>query len=331
MNKISTDDTIYFTKNLNILYAEDDLDLQSQTKDFFQILFKSVCVVNNGEEALQKYKEKHFDIVISDIKMPVMDGVELTKKIKEINPSQCIIITSAYNDTDYLLTFINLNIRQFIQKPINIENMIETLYYSAKNIVNENMVEKYRVELEENNKELSSKNSELQSLVRILDNKLLQIAQETNSHESLSINLAKFNSSDLNELKEIEVDISGAAVLISLSKNLSISNIQVLGDMFLSYSKILTHNKEYSSLYTNIAKLGEALNNAPENFIKRVEDISILLESFIYVLRMWRKNLVEDEIQKAFDLHASMINDIATIISIIEDTNGNIQTDMEFF
>ena len=332
MHSITTDMTINFTKELKILYAEDDLELQAQTKEFFEVLFSSVIVVNDGLQALQKYKQESFDIVISDIRMPSMDGIELTTKIREINHDQCIIIVSAYNDNDYLLKFINLNIRQFIQKPIDVDNMLETLYHTSKAIVNEKMVEEYRESLEESNKELTLKNKELQSLVRILDSKLLQIAKNSTGDEiSVNTTEATMSKENLDELKELEVDIGGAAVLINLSKNLTASNIQVLGSLFLSYAKILAIYKPYSELSQKIDELGVALNNAPENFIKRVTDISTLLESFIYVLRMWRAKVVHIEFSQAFELHSSMINDISTIITIVDGTQDEIETEIEFF
>jgi cysteinyl-tRNA synthetase len=210
--------------------------------------------------------------------------------------------------------------------------MLETLYYTAKNIVNEKMVEEYRESLEFSNKALTQKNEELQSLVRILDSKLLQISQEDKDKiQEIDLSTADIKEQYLNELKELEIDISGAAVLISLSKKLHISNIQVLGNMFLSYANILSEYKAYDELYQEIEKLGTILNNAPQNFIDRVSDIATLLESFIYVLRMWRTKLVEKKFIKAFEFHSSMINDVTTIIAIIDGSENSIETEMEFF
>jgi len=332
MSTITTDQTLNFTKDLHILYAEDDLELQEQTKEFFEILFKSVTVVKDGFEAYQEYKKGSFDIIITDIKMPTMDGIELTTKIREMNPHQCIIVISAYNDNDYLLKFINMNIRQFIQKPIDIDNMLETLYTTSKAIVNEKMVEEYRETLEASNKELTLKNQELQSLVRILDAKLLQISKE-HGHISkdLDLSTAVIEPSCLEELRELEVDISGAAVLINLSKHLNMSNIKVLGSLFLSYANIVSKFYAYNELAQEVKRLGHTLNNSPENFIQRVEDITTLLESFIYVLRMWRNKIVEKEYTKALEFHTSMINDVSTIIAIVEGKEDEIKSDMEFF
>jgi len=332
MSSITTDQTLNFTKDLKILYAEDDLELQAQTKEFFEVLFNSVTVVNDGEKALEQYRNEEFDIVISDIIMPIMNGVELSKKIREINPEQCIIIVSAYNDPNHLLEFINLNIRQFIQKPIDIDNMLETLYYTSKMIVNENMVQEYRISLERSNKELTQKNEELKSLVRILDSKLLQNVKNPDiNSEDINEDSSSISSEHLTELKELETDISGAAVLISLSRHLNIKNIQVLGNLFLSYANILEKYDAYSSLHQKVKELGDTLNTAPQTFIERIKDLSILLESFIYVLRMWKGKVAQKEFKNAYELHASMINDIATIISIIDGSQKDIETQMEFF
>ena len=331
MNDITIQDTLKYTKSLNVLYVEDDIALQKETEDFLSILFNSVTLASNGQEALALYKESSFDIIISDIKMPLMDGIELTKEIRKIDMSQCIIITSAYNDSEYLLEFINLNIKQFIPKPIQNQTILRVLSEASKNILNERMIEKYRQELELSNKTLQSKNDELQSLVRILDSKLIQISKDTKINSNLNFKDLTIVIDDLDELRELETDISGAAVLISLSNRLTISNIQVLGNMFSSYAGILNNYSEYDELSSKILLLGSTLNNVPENFIKRVKNISILLESFIYVLRMWRKNIVEKEIKKAFELHTSMINDINTIISIIDGTEDEIEGEMEFF
>ena len=317
MSTITTDMTINFTKDLKILYAEDDLELQAQTKSFFNLLFSSVTIVNNGLEALTKYKQEPFDIVISDIRMPVMDGLELTSKIKEINPFQNIIIISAYNDSDDLLRFINLNIRQFIQKPIDMENMLETLYFTSKSIVNEKMIEEYRASLEASNKELTEKNQELNSLVRILDAKIAQIAKSDSlKTDRANIKNATMQAEHLKELKELEIDIDGAAVLLELSPHLYVKNIEILGKMFQEYATILQHYSAYEDLAIEIKKLASTLNETPQNFIDRVEDITILLESFIYVLRMWREKVHKNKFTKAIELHTSMINDIQTIITM---------------
>jgi len=332
MQNINMSDILKYSSTLSILYVEDDQELQYHTNELLSALFKSVKMASDGVEALKLFHEENFDILITDIKMPNMDGLELITHVKEINPSQCIIITSAYNDSENLLKFINIGINQFIIKPLNLTSLQNVLYNASKTIINENLVETYRKNLETANTELNNKNSELQSLVRILDSKLAQIAKDTDLVlVDTNLSSAQLSDDNLNELKELEIDISGASVLISLSKNLNSSNLKVLGEMFLAYGNTLSTYKEYEQLTSEIMLLGNKLNSNNEEFLDRVSDISILLESFIYVLRMWRKNIESKEIQKAFELHASMINDISTIVAIIDGTENDIEGEMEFF
>lgn len=332
MENIEIKTALKYTKELRVLYAEDDVDLRTSTHTIFESLFGYVCSLGDGASAFEEYKKENYDLLITDVQMPKMDGVSLSQGIKEINASQAIIITSAHNDSESLQKFINLNVNNFILKPMNTNDLINTIYEVSKNIVNAKMVEVYRKDLERTNGELKEKNDELQSLVRILDSKVAQISTGQSSlSKEVHFDEIQISLDDLEELKELETDISGASVLISLSNNINVSNIQVLGTMFGSYSQIITKYPEYIELKEKVENLASSLNTAPENFIKRVEDISVLLESFIYVLRMWRKNLVEGEMKKAFELHASMTNDISTIISIIDGTENDIESEMEFF
>lgn len=116
-----------------VLYVEDDITLAQKTKKLFDELFAKVDVAYNGVEALEKYdqffleNEKNYDIIISDIRMPQMDGVELSKEIRKINEDQEIIIISAHNESDILQSLINIGIRHFIHKPIRFDELITVL------------------------------------------------------------------------------------------------------------------------------------------------------------------------------------------------------------
>jgi DNA-binding response OmpR family regulator len=118
------------TKDLDVLYVEDDLSLQEKTFSMLKNIFNHVGVASNGEEALTEYdkyyneNEKYFDIVITDIKMPFLDGAKLSRRIKEINKDQIIVITSAHDESKYLIEFINMGIKKFIKKPFNIDVII---------------------------------------------------------------------------------------------------------------------------------------------------------------------------------------------------------------
>lgn len=130
------------TQELSVLFAEDHEDLRENVTEILKTFFHTVNSASNGDEALTQYKQynnvnaKHYDIVISDIRMPRLNGVELVENIYKINPNQIIIIVSAHDDTKYLLPLINLGIQQFIKKPIDYQEFLKALLNASKNVNN---------------------------------------------------------------------------------------------------------------------------------------------------------------------------------------------------
>jgi len=113
------------TKSLNLLYVEDDELIQSVYSDLFSNLFKSITIANDGLEALEKYKNNKFDIIISDIRMPNMNGIDFITKVREEDENILIIIYSAWNELENLKPSNNLNISGYMSKPIQTESMID--------------------------------------------------------------------------------------------------------------------------------------------------------------------------------------------------------------
>jgi len=122
------------TKELSLLLVEDYEPLRNDMAEVLEDLFKTVVVASNGVEALgvyDEYKADHdraFDVVISDIEMPLMNGVDLCEILRQRDESQQIIILSAHTESEYLLRLINLGIAQFINKPIQHESLLNTLF-----------------------------------------------------------------------------------------------------------------------------------------------------------------------------------------------------------
>ena len=129
------------TKDLSLLLVEDYEPLREDMAEILEDFFHTVSVAVNGHEALKVYQDhyakenKYFDLVLTDIQMPIMDGVALCEAIRAISPTQEIIVLSAHTDTEYLLKLINLGIAQFITKPIDNENLMNTLF-SVSHTVN---------------------------------------------------------------------------------------------------------------------------------------------------------------------------------------------------
>ena len=134
---INSKELLQYTKELTLLFAEDHTELRVNTTEILKNFFKKVDSVADGEEALAFYRNelnsaKAYDIILTDIQMPKMDGVALTERIYEINPQQTVVVLSAHDESSYLLPLINLGIEQFIKKPIDYQELLRVLLNIAK-------------------------------------------------------------------------------------------------------------------------------------------------------------------------------------------------------
>lgn len=125
---------IEILKGAKVLLVEDNEDIR---KTFFEILklyFGEVYQACDGEEGLELFKKYRPHIVFSDVEMPKMTGLELTKSIREIDNLIPITIISAYSERDMLLEFMKLNLVEYIIKPIKHSDLITVLEKCAKHL-----------------------------------------------------------------------------------------------------------------------------------------------------------------------------------------------------
>lgn len=135
MDKISFfEETVELSKDLTVLYVEDDSCISEKTSELLKNIFHEVATATNGEEGLEAYKNKKYDLVITDIKMPKKDGRDFIAAIRMIDENQPIIVTSAYNDSCRLMELIELGLDAFLLKPISSNNFIKTIHTQVKKI-----------------------------------------------------------------------------------------------------------------------------------------------------------------------------------------------------
>lgn len=132
MNK--EQDFFYYLKKTTLLYVEDDDSTREELEFFLQNKVNKLFVAKNGQEGLDTFEKNRPDLIITDIQMPIMNGIQMIKKIKEIDPNVPIVIITAFNDTDYLFEAIKLKVTNYLTKPLNLFSLSETLATIAKNI-----------------------------------------------------------------------------------------------------------------------------------------------------------------------------------------------------
>lgn len=115
------------TKKLSVMVVEDNKDVNDALSDTFKNFFGDVKSCYDGEEALEIYEKEAPDVIFVDMIMPKMDGITLSREIREINPHQIIIVISASNDLEKISETIHSGVNSFIQKPIDSKKIIELL------------------------------------------------------------------------------------------------------------------------------------------------------------------------------------------------------------
>lgn len=115
------------SKDFTLLYVEDDQDAQEWMQMMLKDNFKEYYQAFNGQEGLELYKKHRPDIIITDINMPVLDGLEMAQEIKLKNKEQAIIVMSAFDDKETLLKAINIGIDYFTPKPVDMDILFEKL------------------------------------------------------------------------------------------------------------------------------------------------------------------------------------------------------------
>ncbi len=118
-------------KELTILLAEDENELRIETAAFLELYCGRVISAANGIEALDLFSRQRPDLVISDIRMPKMDGLEFGARLKKLAPETPLILCTAFSETSYLLAAIELGVAAFVRKPVDTDELLAVLAKAA--------------------------------------------------------------------------------------------------------------------------------------------------------------------------------------------------------
>ncbi len=143
--------------NLKILFVEDEPKLRERICIVLKMHFEEVFSAGNGAEGLELFSRERPDVVVSDIMMPTMDGLEMTKRIRALAPETPVIFCTAFTETSYLLQAIELGVSAYVRKPLDCRQLVKTIKQAATPILQ-------RIELE------SAKQHEQDSLELLMGN-----------------------------------------------------------------------------------------------------------------------------------------------------------------
>ena len=119
-------------KNLTVLLVEDDNDSKKIMHDMLSDNFEKVFTAQNGDEGLKKFKKYNPNMVITDVFMPISDGLDMTRYIKEISKDTPVIVLSAHSEKEILLKAIDVGVDKYLIKPIMADDLLKTIENVAK-------------------------------------------------------------------------------------------------------------------------------------------------------------------------------------------------------
>ncbi len=325
------------TKHLDLLFVEDDEELRSKMNEFFSVLFRQVDTAENGEAGLQAYNKKleasnkPYDLVITDVNMPKMNGIDMIKAIHEQEPNQPIIVMSAHDETDYLLKLLRLGIGSFILKPASHEVLLKTLYSVTQAIINEQLVVRHYKEIEQLNTELSlakealeqsndqlrEKNIALEKSLHILEgvrHKQLLDSTPVDSPKQQAETPAKpTDKIDDKNLDTIDAVINDISTTYRY-KGLTDESLVRLSDEIHEHATAL---EAFNGLKAAMLKLSENCRQRPQcTSSEELERIFSMLESFFFIYSRWFNGIHAMDQEHIENYSHSMAKDIEVLIDV---------------
>jgi len=215
----------YLLKNISILYVEDDLQTQEEMGSFLSHLSNEVYLATTGLEALEIFEDKKPQIIISDIAMPNLNGIEFIKRIREVNKTIPIILLTAYDDVEYLLPAANLNIQSYILKPIT-SNKLKEVLYNALEYLNINssiyLIISNEYKYDKNNSEIIANNNEKIKLNK-KETKLMNLLIQ---HQNRVVTYSEIERSVWIEYDEVMTNMALRTLIKNLRKKIPIEFIK---------------------------------------------------------------------------------------------------------
>ena len=125
-------------KNIKILYVEDDEITRENAVEYLQNFFEVIYEASDAIKALQLYEKYKPDIIITDIQMPKLNGLEFVQRIRQKDKKTQIIIITAFCDKNYLLKAIELGLVKYLVKPVKEKEFEEALFLCVNSLQEDN-------------------------------------------------------------------------------------------------------------------------------------------------------------------------------------------------
>ncbi len=220
-------------KKFTLLYVEDDDVIRVELSQLLSNFFSMVHVAKNGKEGLRTFLENQdeIDLILTDLNMPELNGIEMIKKIRTIDNKIPIIFATAHSDSEFLAEAIKLRVQEYIVKPIDVRYLLSLFNDIVSNLYQEFLLKQQREELEKYKEIINSNN----------------IVIKTDTH----LNITYVN--------ELFCEISGFNSEELIGKELKYLKYQdMASDIYTNLYVNILNNKSWQGKLKNIKKDGTA-------------------------------------------------------------------------
>lgn len=207
-----------YCKPLTLLFVEDDKMIQESIISSLELFFKTIYVADNGLEALEIYKHNDIDLIISDINMPFMNGIELVKKVKEIKVNQAIIVLTAHKDFDYIHQLLHLGISAYVVKDGGLDDLYYKILIEAEKLAFKKVKKMFKSIIEDNTKR-----------EKIITPKII-VYPQTNNIEEFKQSNKEILTKDMMKNIELKLDKQDIEEAYDLNQDLE----QIIGSIFMT-------------------------------------------------------------------------------------------------
>lgn len=323
-------------ESVSVLYVEDDDTQRRINAETFSKIFNRVEVAEDGTVGVEKYKkyfaqnDSFYDLVITDILMPKLDGIGMSEAITDLNPEQNIVVLSAHNEMEHLRTLMDLGVDAYMNKPIEFSSLCNVMEKVSQRIYIKQKNEQYLREIERLNKKLMRKNKELESQLnnsKSIKPKPLQEVPTQSNKEDVTLEVRKNLLDDIPDLQDIHEDLDHV-ILVCIEKQVYSENYRKISSNLTRFATILSYYTLLSPLANKIEELS-AMLRLSEPPQEKLSEIFNITESFISSLGNWIRVWEENKVEDISYFNDSMIIDIETIINLWN--NVEVEGKIEFF
>lgn len=286
MNKINKE----IFKDITVLYVEDDVMTLEEISFFLKKYLKNLIIAKNGKEGLELFKEHNPDIVITDIQMPIMNGLEMAEEILKINPNIPIAVTTAYSDGEFLIRAIDLGIDKYIVKPLNLSEILAVIQKSLKLQLRTKSYEDYiQFILESNPTFMFVMNSEK---IEYANKKFLNLL----GYDDVSlVKNEELNPNNFIELSGVQTDLNWIEYIMQNSAKKHLVKIHKVNseecikrEFYVSYKYFECKNKGiFVFTDTNEERL-EQINKITKDLLIKIDD-NVTLQQLNKILKLSNK------------------------------------------